>query len=220
MKEMKCKTCGGLLNIDEDKDFGVCPYCKTKYKLNDNKTISFKMDDNTKESITKGYKLFGKISLAIVIPFVLAFLLIISLAIYGIISFNKSRNNTQDSFFNQFSKLQTTTESSINDIYDKYKKNMEEYDDKFGKDFFNSKFEIYSGTQMGSSVSILLDKVVTSNKTNNEDNRITVIYGDIKTDNPDEIINLKSNFNTYSSYEVIIDYNDKGLINKITIENK
>ena len=79
---------------------------------------------------------------------------------------------------------------------------------------------MYSGTQTKSLLSSLLDEVVTSNK-KNSDKLITVIYNDKQTTNPDEVIAIKNSLNDDSSvkYEVILDYSDKGYVNKVTIKD-
>ena len=219
MEEMKCKSCGGILNVEDDKNFGECPFCKAKYKVNDNKTISFKMDDNTKESIKSGYKLFGKISLAIVIPVILVFILIISIAVYSFINIGKSSKSMQKNFFDIIEKQQQSFDDDKENTYDKYKKNIEDTLSEIEINSFNDQFEMYSGTEYGSSVGYLLDKVVTNNK-KNQDKLITVIYGGVSTTEPSEIINIKSNFSISNKYEVIMDYGENKLINKITIENR
>ena len=83
---------------------------------------------------------------------------------------------------------------------------------------FNSNFELYSGTSSKLFVTTLLDKVVTNNK-KNSDKIITVIYNKTNTTNPTEIIKLKQSFEQGKDYEVIIDYDTNGYVNKVTIED-
>ena len=73
-----------------------------------------------------------------------------------------------------------------------------------------------NGTKDGYEVSELLDEVVKKIKTNS-DHSITVIYGTTTTSNPDEIVALKKQFDESKQYEVQMDYDSKGYINKITI---
>lgn len=86
-----------------------------------------------------------------------------------------------------------------------------------GKNSFNGKFEMRTGTQYGTFVSSLLDDVITNNKTNN-DYLIEVIFGDASTTVPDEIKNMKRNLKTFNEYEVSLDYDENGYVNKVTIE--
>lgn len=83
---------------------------------------------------------------------------------------------------------------------------------------FNSSYEMYAGTERGNSVSWLIDKIITNNKTN-ESHIIRVIYGSINTTDETEIRNLKKSLDKWTDYEVILDYDDIGFVNQITIEN-
>lgn len=83
---------------------------------------------------------------------------------------------------------------------------------------FNSSYEMFAGTESGNSVSWLIDKVITNNKTN-ESHIIRVIYGSINTTDETEIRNLKKSLDKRTDYEVILDYDDIGFVNQITIEN-
>ncbi len=83
---------------------------------------------------------------------------------------------------------------------------------------FNIKIETYSGTEYGSSVTSLLDEIIKINK-KYPNHIITVTYSDTTTTNTDEITTLKKEFKTMSQYEVSMDYDSNGYINKITITN-
>lgn len=85
------------------------------------------------------------------------------------------------------------------------------------KERFNNKFEFYVGTNLGTQVSSLIDEIITNNKTN-EKYIITVIYDSVNTTNPDEIKNIKTDFNTFDKAEISLDYDESGYVNKITIE--
>ena len=82
---------------------------------------------------------------------------------------------------------------------------------------FNSSFEMYNGTESSVSVKYLLDAVGMNNK-KNSDHQIEIAYKDIITKDSEEIKNLKPNFTTSFDYEVSLDYDKDGFINKITIE--
>ena len=81
---------------------------------------------------------------------------------------------------------------------------------------FNSGYN--NGTWFGGTVGTMLDRVVTSNKTNSK-KTIVVKYKETQTEKPDEIIELKKKLEQFTSYEVILDYDNEGYINKITIED-
>lgn len=83
---------------------------------------------------------------------------------------------------------------------------------------FNFGIESYNGTQYGSTVTSILDKVVTKIK-KNSNHSITVTYNSTTTSKTDEIILLKKQFDLTTKYEVSMDYDSNGFINKITISN-
>lgn len=85
-------------------------------------------------------------------------------------------------------------------------------------DSFNSDYELYGGTRPKTYVNSILDNVVKNNK-KNKDKIITVTYNDNTTSDPDEIIELKKSFEDRKKYEIILDYNEAGLVNKIRIED-
>ena len=88
---------------------------------------------------------------------------------------------------------------------------------EINKQSFNGKFEIYTGTQFGASITILFDEIITNNK-KNSDNKIEVIFDNRTTSEPNKIKEMKKKIQTLNNYEVSADYNEKGYINKITIE--
>ena len=83
--------------------------------------------------------------------------------------------------------------------------------------FFNFTYESQSGTQWGVVIHRLLDNVITNNKSN-KDHILTVTYKNTTTSNPEEIKNLKKNFDDWTNYEVSLNYDDDGYVNKIVIE--
>lgn len=93
-----------------------------------------------------------------------------------------------------------------------------EQQNKMDADDFNFGIESYSGTYYGVSVIAVLDEVVTKMK-KNSDHSITVIYNSTTTSKVDEIRSLKKQFETNSEYEIFMDYDSNGFINKITISN-
>ena len=109
----------------------------------------------------------------------------------------------------------TKTNDNSGGIFDIFKGFMP--DVNVDKKSFNLYYETQTGTQWGSSVNIILDKVITNNKTN--DRKITVVYNTVSTEDPTEIKNLKSNFEDFTDYEVSVDYDDNGYVNKITVED-
>ena len=86
------------------------------------------------------------------------------------------------------------------------------------EDNFNKNFEKYVGTQYKSRIDELLDKVNINNKTNSN-KKIEVVYKKTKTYDSDKIIKIKHNLgDNFKSYEIIIDYDEEGYVNTVTIE--
>ena len=89
---------------------------------------------------------------------------------------------------------------------------------EFNKNFFNKSFEIYKGIQSKVSIStFILDKVITNNQTN-QSHLITVVFKNHNTSDPEEIKNIKNELDEWKEYEVTLDYDTDGYINKITIK--
>ena len=91
------------------------------------------------------------------------------------------------------------------------------YLSEFEKRAFNTKLEMYVGTNYGSQVSSLIDIITTNNKTNTN-HILTVVFKNINSTDSDEIRNIKKQLDDWSKYEVILDYDDNGFVNLITIE--
>lgn len=81
---------------------------------------------------------------------------------------------------------------------------------------FNNGLEIYAGSTMGGTVTVVLDKIITSNKT--EERAITVKYMQTETQNEEEIKGIKRNIGTFNNYEITYEYDADGFINKAIIE--
>ena len=81
---------------------------------------------------------------------------------------------------------------------------------------FNSSFENRTGTKMGSSAGYVLDDVITSNNT--QERKITVKYGATETQDAAEIRKIKQGFDKWGDYEVYVEYDENGFINKVIVE--
>lgn len=81
---------------------------------------------------------------------------------------------------------------------------------------YNRVLEKYFGTNEGKEIKELIDQVIMKMKKNKE-HTIKVIYKDITTSDAIELINLKKIIEDQNKYEVILDYDNNGYINQITI---
>lgn len=86
------------------------------------------------------------------------------------------------------------------------------------KRMFNSSYEFYSGTQSGNSVSFMLDNLVKDG--NNGEHIIEVSYGDISSTDVNDISSISDGFDAFTDYDVTLEYDDAGYVNKIIVTDK
>lgn len=148
--------------------------------------------------IAKGYLIF-KIALIafVVIFFILTFIFILS------------------SFFTT-NRIIDESISSFGQIYNQATAGVDNTSDKIQAGAFNARMETHVGTQYGLSVSRLLD-VVTENTKKYSDHPIIVVYGSASTSDTNEITAIKKKIDRSAQYEVSLDYDSHGYINKVTI---
>lgn len=160
-------------------------------------------DKDNQQKIKKVAKGFGIGYLIFVGAIVLIGICILIFVFSTLFTINRENKQATKKFDEVWNKANNT----INDGYD-----------KIAVDDFNSDIESYNGTNDGSDVAELIDSVTTTLK-KNTDHKITVIYGSTKASKPEEIVLLKKQFKEDAQYEVLIDYDLKGYINKIKITN-
>lgn len=189
MKKLKCESCGGLLNIEENGEYAYCDYCKTKYKLNEDKTITFKMDENVKHAFDKGLKTMGKVSVLTMIVPIFVFVLACGGIAFGI--------------YKAVSHQMKDDPITINN--------------NFEKESITSTLELYKGTKSSMFVSLAIDEIITYNKKNTND-IITVTYNGEKLKDTSKILELKKSLQNTVKYEILYDYDENGYILNMTIQ--
>ncbi len=140
----------------------------------------------------------------IVITLIIIIILIIIRFLAGFTLVN-GMNNSSNSLFNKFLGFFENITNGIDDMKD-----------NFSATNFNSYIEMYKGTLVGSDVNSTLDEIITSNKKN--ERKITVKFNETETQDPEEIKNIKKDIVYYDDYELSLDYDEEGYINKVTIE--
>lgn len=159
--------------------------------------------------------------------FILYMLIIIFIASLAFLTYRVGTDikAKKDEIKEEIRKEKEKAEKEAQEIKDEIKKNNEESDLKFDKNSFNSNYSFYSGTQPGQSVSMLIDNIINKNKTE-KDHLVELVFDNTSygTD-PDNIKQTKNMIQTFSGYniqyyEVSIDYDDDGYVNKVTIETK
>ena len=107
----------------------------------------------------------------------------------------------------------------------KQQEEMEQEELESKKKSFNYTFETYQGTESKTATGWQIDKVIQNNKTNNE-HLVEVVFDGVSygtdSDKIKEIKNSLRDFNGYKIqyYEISLDYDDNGYVNKVTIETR
>ena len=122
-------------------------------------------------------------------------------------------------------KKQEEEEKKQQELEDKIKKEQEEYHENFSKDSFNSTFEINQGTKSGMFAKSQVDNIIKNNKKDKEHLIEVVFDGTSYGTDPSNISNVKNNLrefngNKFQEYEISLDYDDNGYVNKVTIETR
>ena len=136
-----------------------------------------------------------------------------------------ARNEEIQKLKDEAKKKQQEIEDKIKEQQEKIEQQQKENAKKREINSFNSDFEFYQGTEGGTSTGYQIDNVIKSNK-KNANHLVEVIFDGVSygtdTEKIKEIKNSLKNFNGYELqyYEISIDYDDNGYVNKITIETK
>ena len=105
--------------------------------------------------------------------------------------------------------------NEINNVYNQFKEEENKRENE--QDIRNFNFYVSNGTNNGFFVKSTLDKIITSNKTN--ERKITLKYNGVETQDSDVIKETKKKIDDRKNYEISLDYDSEGYINLITIED-
>lgn len=166
--------------------------------------------------------------------FILYIVIIVFIASLGTLTYRvgSSIKAKKDAIIEEYNKEKQEIKDKQKKAEEEAKKRQEELEQKRKeeelereKDSFNSMHEFYAGTQGGTTTGLEVDEIIKSNKKSSE-HLIEVIFDDTSygTD-PDKIKEIKSmlkSFNGYQlqKYEISVDYDENGYVNKVTIETK
>ena len=213
LKELKCKNCGATLEVEENAQQVKCKFCNTTFAVEDAYTDGYKYEkgrlkaqneqlekhmENAKGILAPVGKVFAAHYIITAVVGIVIFLIIAIIGISMVFSFNKDKDN-----------IKNNNDAVVED--------MENFMSEFDIRVFNNNFEMYKGTEYGSSVGRLLDEISTNNKKNAK-NQVTVVFKETTTKEPEEMKNIKKQLGDWTEYEVSFDYNDAGLIYQATIE--
>ena len=180
----------------------------------DEKYVDESLLGNREESTRKIKKTAKSIAIGYILFVIFIFAMFIGIAIFMFSTFNKTRKSMMDDFNQKSTTMREDYNSQVNNMMDDF--NSES--DKYNVSSFNSGLKSMQGTQSKFMLSSYLDKVVTSNKTNSN-HIITVTYNETITTSEDGIVGIKHFLNDNSKYEVSLDYDANGYINKVTIKD-
>lgn len=159
--------------------------------------------------------------------FILYILIIIFISSLALLAYRVGTDikTKKDEIKEELRKEKEKAEKEEKEFKDKFNKDMEESDLKFDKNSFNSNYTFYSGTQPGQSVSMLIDNIINKNKTE-KDHLVELTFDNTSygtdSDNIKQTKNMIQTFKGYDIqyYEVSMDYDDNGYVNKVTIETR
>ena len=159
--------------------------------------------------------------------FILYILIIIFIASLALLAYRVGTDikTKKDEIKEELRKEKEKAEKDEKEFKDKFNKDMEESDLKFDKNSFNSNYTFYSGPQPGQNVSMLIDNIINKNKTE-KDHLVELTFDNTSygtdSDNIKQTKNMIQTFKGYDIqyYEVSMDYDDNGYVNKVTIETR
>ena len=221
--ELECQNCGAALKVEEGNDIYTCPYCKATYKLDKEN-----MEDSGYE-FEKGRikaqrehmeKTFGssKVPLVILVIPVVMFIIIASSIWFFTDHSSKITNDVStESSEDREARLKKEEEekAKLEEEERIRKEEQAKRELEYRKDVFNMSF--HNGEQASIFVKSMLDKVITTNKTEN-DKKITVKYNDIETQDENKIVEIEKSLTQYGKYYISFEYDDEGFINTMIIK--
>lgn len=122
-------------------------------------------------------------------------------------------------------RIGTTIKTKIADIKEEEKKQQEKEKAEQEKEIFNDNFEAWQGTRGASVTGWEIDRVVENNK-KNASHLIEVIFdGTSYGTDAENIRKIKNSLKNWDGfelkfYEISLDYDNNGYVNKVTIETK
>ena len=166
--------------------------------------------------------------------FILYIVIIVFIASLGTLTYRvgSSIKAKKDAIKEEYNKEKQEIKDKQKKAEEEAKKRQEELEQKMKeeelereKDSFNNMHEFYAGTKGGTATGSEVDEIIKSNK-KSSNHLIEVIFdGTSYGTDPDKIKEIKSmlkNFNGYQlqDYEISVDYDENGYVNKVTIDSK
>ena len=195
--ELKCNNCGAQLKVEEGTSQVKCEFCGSTFSVDDAYNEGYKYtkgvlkarSEQMEEDFNKAQDLIDGFIGKPSKVFSIAFVAIFIL-IFAFIGYH---------MYVGFSDSRNSRDS-------------------FEIDSFNTPYETDAGKRSGFFIVGTLDDIVTNNKTN-KSHIITVVYNDITTTEEKEIKEIRNKLSDRKDYDVSLDYDSNGYVNKYTIED-
>lgn len=195
--ELKCNNCGAQLKVEEGTSQVKCEFCGSTFSVDDAYNEGYKYtkgvlkarSEQMEEDFNKAQDLIDDFIGKPSKVFSIAFVAIFIL-IFAFIGYH---------MYVGFSDSRNSRDS-------------------FEIDSFNTPYETDAGKRSGFFIVGTLDDIVTNNKTN-KSHIITVVYNDITTTEEKEIKEIRNKLSDRKDYDVSLDYDSNGYVNKYTIED-
>ena len=214
--ELECENCGAALKVEEGSNTVNCPYCNASYKIDD-EAQHVKYDDmeNSGYEFEKGRIKAQKEHIAnntvlgqtkfpvFIIP--IFFIMIIGMSIIMITRMHSARKEFSNSVDNSVTQ-KAKEEAEAN-----------EKQQKLESERYSFNFKYSNGRKATIFVESMLNDVIDSNRTN-KDRFITVNFKDISTQETEQILEIEKQLEDYGEYDVVLDYDEDGFVNAITIK--
>ena len=195
--ELKCNNCGAQLKVEEGTSQVKCEFCGSTFSVDDAYNEGYKYTKGVLKARSEQMEE----------------------------DFNKAQD-LMDSFIGKPSRVFSITFVAIFILifafigYHMYVgfSDSRNSRDSFEIDSFNTPYETDAGKRSGFFIVGTLDDIVTNNKTN-KSHIITVVYNDITTTEEKEIKEIRNKLSDRKDYDVSLDYDSNGYVNKYTIED-
>jgi len=195
LRELKCKNCGATLEVDENATQIECNFCHTEFTVEDAYHDGYKFEKGRMKAQREQMEKDLEHVKGVIAPVGKAFAAqsiistVVGVVIFAIVVIT----------------VITLVTKQINSV------------DEFDIRMFNNTYEMYMGTEYGSSVGRLIDEVSTNNKKDKE-HKITIKYKEISTQEPEQMKEIKKQLDQWTKYEVTFEYDEDGFIYIATIE--
>lgn len=191
--ELKCKNCGAKLEVEEGTTQVTCKFCDTTFSIDDAYTQGYKY---TKGVLKAHDEQMEK-------------------------DLERAKDFMKNNPVAKTSKIMGIVFAVIFVLvfgFIVYNIVADFNDNSFDIKSFNSSYEVDAGKRSGFFLTGTLDDIVTNNKKNKK-HIITVVYKDITTTDEKQIKKIRDSLNTHDYYDVSLDYDEKGYVNKFSIED-